>query len=414
VTAGPQSSTTADAELQDVITPWEVKARGPKGVDYARVTEVFKSQAVDEGTLATFKEAYAAVAARRGQHAEPPEPHHLIRRGIVFSHRDADVVLKDVIDGRRAYLYTGRGPSADAMHVGHMVPFLLTAHLQKALDLPLVIQITDDEKFLFRGIPPEKMDRMATENIKDILAFGVDPVRTFIFRNTQYMGDLYPTVLEVQRLLTANAVRNTFGFSMEDSVGKFAFAATQAAPSFQSAFPRVLPMPAKSMKGARCLIPCAVDQDPFFVLTRNIAERIKRHKPSLLLTKFTPALKGATHKMSSSAAENGTLLVTDSAKVIHSKLRKAFSGGRGTLAELQSAGADLDSDVAYQLLFFFCEDDAKVASIGEEYRTGKLSSGAVKDAAAAEIGAIVSAFQERRAAITDDDVARVMAIRSIW
>ncbi|PWU87536.1 putative tryptophanyl-tRNA synthetase [Trypanosoma cruzi] len=174
--------------------------------------------------------------------------HHFFRRGIVFSHRDfgaaLDCVRASFATGtHRAYLYTGRGPSAQSMHIGHVMPFLLTRYLQDALGLPLVIQITDDEKHFFRDIPVsgEKASGLVVENIKDIIAFGFDPRKTFIFRNTMYMGDMYPTVVQVQRMLTLSAVKNAFGLKDSDNVGKAAFPAVQAAPCFSSAFPRVLP-----------------------------------------------------------------------------------------------------------------------------------------------------------------------------
>lgn len=40
------------------------------------------------------------------------------------------------------YLYTGRGPSSDSMHLGHMIPFIFTQWLQDVFDCPLVIQLT--------------------------------------------------------------------------------------------------------------------------------------------------------------------------------------------------------------------------------------------------------------------------------
>ena len=52
--------------------------------------------------------------------------------------------------GKKFYLYTGRGPSSEALHMGHMIPFQFTKWLQEAFDCPLVIQLTDDEKFLFK------------------------------------------------------------------------------------------------------------------------------------------------------------------------------------------------------------------------------------------------------------------------
>ena len=43
-----------------------------------------------------------------------------------------------------------QGPSSGSLHMGHMVPFLFTKWLQDAFNVPLVIQITDDEKTLWR------------------------------------------------------------------------------------------------------------------------------------------------------------------------------------------------------------------------------------------------------------------------
>ena len=43
-------------------------------------------------------------------------------------------------------MYTGRGPS-NSLHIGHIVPFEFTAYLQKAFNVYVVIQITDDEKY---------------------------------------------------------------------------------------------------------------------------------------------------------------------------------------------------------------------------------------------------------------------------
>ena len=61
-----------------------------------------------------------------------------------------------------------------------------------------------------------------------------------------------------------NEVRGTFGFTPEFNIGKIAFPAVQAAPSFADSFPHMF----GERKDLRCLIPCAIDQDPYFRLTR--------------------------------------------------------------------------------------------------------------------------------------------------
>jgi len=43
------------------------------------------------------------------------------------------------------------GPSSEAMHLGHLLPFIFTKYLQDAFNVPLVIQITDDEKYFHKG-----------------------------------------------------------------------------------------------------------------------------------------------------------------------------------------------------------------------------------------------------------------------
>lgn len=69
---------------------------------------------------------------------------------MFFCHRDLDICL-DAYDKKKPfYLYTGRGPSNEALHMGHTIPFIFTQYLQRVFDVPLVIQITDDEKFLYK------------------------------------------------------------------------------------------------------------------------------------------------------------------------------------------------------------------------------------------------------------------------
>lgn len=40
-----------------------------------------------------------------------------------------------------------------------------------------------------------------------------------------------------------------------------------------------------------CLIPCAIDQDAYFRMTRDVAPRLGYKKPSLIHSKFFPGLE---------------------------------------------------------------------------------------------------------------------------
>ena len=53
--------------------------------------------------------------------------------------------------------------------------------------MPLVVQMTDDEKFLWKDLTVEEAHRLAIENAKDIIACGFDINKTFIFSDMEYM-----------------------------------------------------------------------------------------------------------------------------------------------------------------------------------------------------------------------------------
>ena len=410
---GGAAATAADEEM--VVNAFEVKGK----IDYEKLIREFGSNYVDEALLARLEAAVLKIGKVKNLH-------RFVRRGIFFSHRDLNRVLDLVEQGKPFYLYTGRGPSSQAMHLGHLVPFLMTQWLQEAFDVPLVIQMTDDEKFLFKGEYMNGEDNLGwyrsltVENAKDIIACGFDKKKTFIFSDCEYAGHMYPNIVRIWKATTLSTVRAMFGFENSDNIGKIAFPAIQAAPSFPSSFP--IPLKAGRDSTMACLIPCAIDQDPYFRLTRDIAYRLvpSNHplggKPALYHSKFFPPLQGALGKMSSSNDDSAVFL-TDSQESIKSKIKAhAFSGGQETAALQREKGADLDVDVSYQWLFFFLEDDEELKAIGEDYKTGTgkyWATGMVKDRLIELLQGIVGEHQKRRGAVTDEDVKEWMKIREL-
>lgn len=67
---------------------------------------------------------------------------------------------------------------------------------------------------------------------------------------------MYENVVKIWKCVTTNQSRAIFGFTNEDSMGKAAFPAIEAAPCFSSSFPQIF----KNRKDIPCLIPCAIDQ----------------------------------------------------------------------------------------------------------------------------------------------------------
>ena len=307
------------------------------------------------------------------------------------------------------YLYTGRGPSSDSMHLGHMIPFVLCKYLQETLDCNLVIQMTDDEKFLFKDLTLEETKKYAVDNAKDIIAVGFNPEKTFIFMNTEYYGTMFELVLKIQKCVTFNQASSIFGFTTSDSIGKVAFPAAEIAPAFPGAFPQLF----GNRRDIFCLIPAAIDQDPYFRLARDIASRLGFEKPGSIYSMFFPALQGFNSKMSASA-ENTAIFMTDSAAQIKSKINKhAFSGGRDTLEEHRMYGGNPDVDVAFQYLKFFMDDDAELESLAVAYRKGELLTGDLKKRCIEVLQAFVQDFQDARTNVDDKLFAKFTTVQNM-
>merc|ERR1712168_1359488 len=229
----PTQSNTTKSQTEQIITPWEVKGDEDKGIDYDKL-------------IARFEKVTGKKA------------HHLIKRGIIYSHRDLNKILDYYEQGKQFYLYTGRGPSANSMHMGHLCPFLITKYLQETFNVPLVVQMTDDEKFLFRDLTLEECLEMTRENVKDIISIGFDVNKTFIFSDMEYISsskEFFSNIKRIEKSITFNQVKGAFGFSDSDNIGKIAYPAVQAAPSFSNSFPQIF--------NGRDDIPC-LNQDPFF------------------------------------------------------------------------------------------------------------------------------------------------------
>jgi len=395
-----QADPAVDAPDEDIVDPWNVQSASDKGVDYDKLVVKFGVAKIDEATIERF------------QRVTGHEPHHFIKRGIFFSHRDLHSILDRKEKGEPFYLYTGRGPSSESMHVGHLVPFILCKWLQDVFDCPLVIQMTDDEKFLWKDLTDDEAHRMCLENVKDVIACGFDAEKTFIFSNMEYMGQcpaFYRTILKFQKCVTFNQVKGCFGFGDSDCIGKISFPAIQAAPSFSGAFPFIF----NGRQDIGCLIPCAIDQDPYFRMTRDVAPRMGLPKPALILSVFFPALQGAQTKMSASDPTS-CITLTDSAATIKKKINKyAFSGGGATTEEHIEKGGNCDVDISFQYLKFFLESDERLEEIRRTYTSGELLTGYLKQELIGILQPIVKDFQDRRAKVTEEVVKAFMTPRKL-
>lgn len=343
------------------VTPWGVEGK----VDYQKLIKEFGTKQI------------------------PPElskklsSNVMIRRGFYFSHRDLDLVLKDQAAGRSFFLYTGRGPSGE-MHIGHLIPFLMCKWLQDTFKINLYIQITDDEKFIqFKTRSWKEVSEQADKDIQDIAAIGFDPSKTFIFKDSEYIRNVYPLLQRTARKITFSTARAVFGFTNETNIGMISYPAYQLIPTF--------------FEKGRCLIPAAIDQDPYWRIQRDVAESLGFKKTAAIHSKLLPPLQGMVGKMSSSKKESAIFL-TDSREEVKRKVMKyAFSGGAGSLKEHREKGGNPDVDIAFQWLHSFLEEDDRIIKKLEKgYRSGKVTTGEMKDHLIKKLNSFLEAHMKQK------------------
>src|SRR5438309_11891417 len=228
-----------------VVTPWDVKGQ----VDYDRLVTQFGTQRLTQDLLEQIRK----IAG---------ELHPMLRRGVFYSHRDLDWILREYGKGNRFALYTGRGPSS-GIHIGHMLPWFFTKWLQEKFRATLYFQITDDEKFLFKDFDDlGAATKVGYENILDIIAMGFDPKLTRIFLDTEYIRHLYPIAVEAAKRITYSTTQAVFGLQNSNNIGEIFDTGIQAAPGFLPTVEKGNPAPAQTPRGR--------DRGPRFRVGRGV------------------------------------------------------------------------------------------------------------------------------------------------
>ncbi len=349
-----------------IVTPWEVEG----SIDYDKLIQEFGTKRI-------------SPALRERLMKETHEKNVMLERDYFFSHRDLDLVLDDYAKGKGFFLYTGRAPSGP-MHIGHLIPLVFTKWLQDRFKVNLYVQLPDEEKFLHkREYTWKGVQGYAEENIRDIAAVGFDPDRTFVFKNSEYASNVYPLLMQTAKKVTFSTAKAVFGFTNETNIGMIQYPAYQMVPTF--------------FEKKRCLIPAAIDQDPYWRIQRDIAEGLGFHKTAAIHSKFIPPLQGVHGKMSASVADTAIWL-NDGELAVRKKIMKyAFSGGRETVEEHRKLGGNPDVDVSFQWLkMLFEPDEQRLKKIEGEYRSGQMLTGELKQILVDKLNAFLATHRERR------------------
>jgi len=186
----------------------------------------------------------------------------------------------------------------------------------------------------------------------------------------------------------------------------------QSATAFATSFPFIFGPSPKLVAKIPCLIPCAIDQDPYFRQCRDNARQLGYIKPALIHAVFLPSLKGAETKMSASDSDS-SIFLSDTDKQIQKKIGNAFSGGQDSRELHRQLGGRTEVDIPFQYLRFFLEDDEELESIRESYEKGELESGGMKMRCTKELQKYVSGFRERRKAVTEEVLRTFLRPRAL-
>jgi tryptophanyl-tRNA synthetase len=354
-----------------VITPWEVKGN----IDYDKLIKDFGLNPIKD----LPKEFNDFL---------------LFRRGIIYAERDMKNILDAVKNKKPFAMMTGLMPSGK-FHFGHKMVADQMIFYQK-LGAKVYITVADIEAYNSRIPDMKELRKTAIEEyLTNYVALGLDLKNCdFYFQSKRSIdGKKSNAYYSLSNMLARHATFNEFKAVYGDiTPGKMSASLLQAADMLHPQLPEFEGRPLPT------IIPVGSDQDPHIRLARDMSERIKIAnfiKLSSSYHKFIPGLKGG--KMSSSD-ETSYIALTDTPEIAAKKIKKyAFSGGRDTLEEHRKLGGDPDIDVSFQMLLYGLEsDDDKLTEIYNNYKSGKLLSGELKQILIEKINTFLKDHQEKR------------------
>ena len=325
-----------------------------------------------------------------------PDPPVFMRRGLVFGHRDFDKIHNAIKTKKPFVLMTGLMPSGK-FHLGHKMVAEQIIYYQR-LGAKCYICVADIEAHNIRGKSLEELRKVAIEEyLLNYIALGLKPKNCDFYFQSERSSDskkanaYYRLSAMAFNRATFNEFKAIYG---NIGPGEMISAITQVAdilhpmlPEFESKIPT--------------FVPAGLDQDPHLRLTRDIASRMAGNGeysldlPASTYHKFMPGLKRG--KMSSSDL-NSYIALTDSPKAAKEKIMKyAFSGGGNSLEEHRKHGGNPDVDVSYQMLYYMFEpDDRKIKKIHDDYRSGKLLTGELKQILVEKLTKFLVEHQKKR------------------
>ncbi|MHC3437496.1 tryptophan--tRNA ligase [Natrialbaceae archaeon A-gly3] len=205
---------------------------------------------------------------------EVPNPHYLMRRGVIFGHRDYRPVVEAMAEDEPFAALSGFMPTGDP-HIGHKLVFdEIIWHQQQGGDAYALI--ADLEAHAARGMTWEEIDEHARSYLLSLLALGFDPEEGTLYRQSAER-EVQDLAFELGAEANFSEFQAIYGFDGETDVSHMQSVVTQMADIL---YPQAADEPKPTV------IPVGPDQDPHVRLARDLGERMRYFKVSEAYASF--------------------------------------------------------------------------------------------------------------------------------
>ncbi|MCU4802197.1 tryptophan--tRNA ligase [Halobacteria archaeon HArc-gm2] len=193
---------------------------------------------------------------------EVPNPHYLMRRGVIFGHRDYRPVATAMREGEEFAALSGFMPTGDP-HIGHKLVFdEIIWHQQQGGDAYALI--ADLEAHSARGLSWDEIDEHSRNYLLSLLALGFDPDEGELYRQSDNR-EVQDLAFELGAEANFSEMGAIYDFDGETDISHMQSVVTQMAdilyPQLEEPKPTVIPV--------------GPDQDPHMRLARDLASRMR-------------------------------------------------------------------------------------------------------------------------------------------
>jgi tryptophanyl-tRNA synthetase len=196
---------------------------------------------------------------------EVPNPHYLMRRGVIFGHRDYGPVAEALRNDEPAAVLSGFMPTGDP-HIGHKLVFdEIIWHQEQGADAYGLI--ADLEAHAARGLSWAEIDEHARDYLLSLLALGFDPEEGTLYRQSGNR-EVQDLAFELGSKARFAEFEGIYGFDSETSISHMQSVVTQMADILYPQMDEPKPT----------VIPVGPDQDPHVRLARDLAARMRFFK----------------------------------------------------------------------------------------------------------------------------------------